>query len=145
GRGATSSWSSRVFPFVLFVFFLLRNSGSSDCSTGFVTLSSVSKVNGAPSRLGVLALSETGKSKGVAGLATSSATCVMSDFSMVWTWSKITAPLILSSSVGRGATPSWSSEVFLFGFFVFFLLCNSSSSDGSSGFVTLSSVTKVMG
>uniref|UniRef100_A0A6B0V5C5 Putative secreted protein n=1 Tax=Ixodes ricinus TaxID=34613 RepID=A0A6B0V5C5_IXORI len=137
GRGATSSWSSRVFPFGFFFFFLLCNSGSANGSSGFVTLSSATKVVGVPSRLGVFALSETGKSKGLSGLPTSSGTGVISVFSVIWIWSKMTAPLILSSSVGRGATASWSSGVLPFGFFDFFLLCNSGSSDGSSGFVSL--------
>ncbi|CAN7951086.1 unnamed protein product, partial [Ixodes pacificus] len=100
---------------------------------------------GVPSRLGVFALSERGKSKGLAGLPASSATVVTSVFSMTWTWSKVTVPLILSSSVESGATASWSSGAFPFSFLVFFFLCNSGSSDGSSAFVTLSSVTKMMG
>uniref|UniRef100_A0A6B0V4L7 Putative secreted protein n=1 Tax=Ixodes ricinus TaxID=34613 RepID=A0A6B0V4L7_IXORI len=145
GRGATASWSSGDFPFGFLVFFVLSISGSSNGSSGFVTLSSVSKVVVVPSRLGVPAFSETSKSKGPAALPTSSGTGTKSNFSMIWTWSKITAPLILSSSVGRQATPSWSSRVFPFGFFVFFLLRNSGSSDGSTGFVTLSPVTKVKG
>uniref|UniRef100_A0A6B0V2W2 Putative secreted protein n=1 Tax=Ixodes ricinus TaxID=34613 RepID=A0A6B0V2W2_IXORI len=146
GRGATASWSSGVFRFGFLVFFPLCNSGSSDGFSGFVTLSSVStKVMGVPSRLGVLALSETGKSKGLAALPTSSGTGVMSVSSVIWTWSKMTAPLILSSSVGGKATAFLLSGVPPLGCFVFICMCNSGSSHSSSGFVTLSSVSKVVG
>uniref|UniRef100_A0A6B0US29 Putative secreted protein n=1 Tax=Ixodes ricinus TaxID=34613 RepID=A0A6B0US29_IXORI len=117
GRGATASWSSGVLPFGFFDFFLLCNSGSSDGSSGFVTSSSVTKVMGLPSWLELFALSETGKPKGLSGLPTSSGTGVTSAFSISWTWSKMTAPLILSSSVRRGATAPWSSGVLPFGFF----------------------------
>uniref|UniRef100_A0A6B0V3B7 Uncharacterized protein n=1 Tax=Ixodes ricinus TaxID=34613 RepID=A0A6B0V3B7_IXORI len=143
--GATASWSSGAFPFGFLVFFFLCDSGTSDGSLAFVILSSVTKMMGVPSRLEVLALSETGKSKGLAGVPTSSVRGAMSDLSMVWTRSTITVPLILSSSMGRGATSSWSSRAFPFVLFVFFLLRNSGSSDDSTGFVTLSSVSKVNG
>uniref|UniRef100_A0A6B0UR19 Putative secreted protein n=1 Tax=Ixodes ricinus TaxID=34613 RepID=A0A6B0UR19_IXORI len=107
GRRATASWSSGVVSFRCFVFSFLCNLGPSHCSNGFVTLPSVTKVVGVPSRLGILALSETGEAKRLAGLSTSSGTYVMSSFSMIWAWSEMTDPLILSSSVGRGATASW--------------------------------------
>uniref|UniRef100_A0A6B0UIE9 Uncharacterized protein n=1 Tax=Ixodes ricinus TaxID=34613 RepID=A0A6B0UIE9_IXORI len=83
GRGATASWSSGVFPCGIFVFFILCNSGSSDGSSGFVPLSFVTKVVGVPSRLRVLALSETSKSEELAALPTSSGAGVMSIFSMI--------------------------------------------------------------